>query len=267
MKRGFLHLASLVFYLCSGLPAANEIGLKLLPKGRPFRLAFADPREIRMALLYEGNSRIDAVVGNYFSLFAVQPAEPTDWAVHLGLEGAGYFSLRQVDQRFPLEAADGQLGVYVEGKSGSWQGQIRYTHLSAHLADGSSGTSIPFSREFFSFRLGYLIRNDIHLYAGMYLITNSVPEVPPLWFQSGGSFFSPWGLGNLAPFVAMDFKWKRESEYNPTFNLQLGLALNNPPEAYRSFRFFYAYATGADPRGQFYDRQSTSHSVGIEMQI
>ncbi|MBI4404150.1 MAG: DUF1207 domain-containing protein [Deltaproteobacteria bacterium] len=260
-------LVGALFIASSIAMGLSDIGLELLPKGRPFRLTFGDPREIRMALLYEGDSHIQAVVGNYFSIFAIKPSDDNHWALHLGLEGAGYFSLRQAESRFPLEAADGQLGIYFEGFADKWQGQLRYTHLSAHLADGSEGVAIPFSREYVSIRIAYLILPQLHAYVGQHFIINSVPPVPVLWTQWGFSLFSPKGMGKLTPFVATDFKWKQESRYNPTFNLQVGLALNNPPEAYRSFRFFYAYGTGQDPRGQFYERTQTVHSLGVEMQI
>lgn len=74
-------------------------------------------------------------------------------------------------------------------------------------------------------------------------------------------------FARLTPFVAMDIKWRQESSQNPSLSAQFGLALNNPPEAYRSFRLFYNFYTGADSRGQFYSLRYTSHALGIEMQI
>jgi hypothetical protein len=250
------------------LAQSAEVGLELLPSGRPFRPTFADLREIRMALGFEGDSRLHASVGNYFSLLGFKPAEESSWRIHFGLEGAGYFTMRSEGSRFPLETTDGLIGIYFEGDSGPWQAQLRYTHVSAHLSDGTLGLSaIPYSRETASLRVAYAPTGHTQVYAGVHYLAHTVPVLPRLGAQLGGSWFVPWGLNKLVPFIATDFKWKAESIVNPSWNLQIGLAVNNPPQAYRSFRFFYAYYTGADPRGQFLFRVYTAHSLGIEMQI
>jgi len=238
---------------------ASQIGL--LPGERPFRHTFADPREIRMALAIETDARLHAAVGNYFSLLSLEPE-----GIHFGFEGAGYFTMRQAEQRFPLETADGLIGAYLEGGE-IWQWQLRFTHISAHLADGSLETPIPYSRETVSVRGGWLPIPELHLYGGIHFLTNSIPELPRFAFQCGGSYFLNPGGYRMVPFVAFDLKWRRETSNDPSFQAQMGVAINDPPEAYRSFRVFYSYYTGADPRGQFYFRSYTSHSLGIEMQI
>lgn len=247
---------------------AGESSFELLPKGRPFRPTFADPREIRMALAVASDSRLTAAIGNYFSLLAYRPDDddPT-WRFHLGLEGAGYFTMRQADSRFPLETTDGLIGLYAEGARGPWQAQLRYTHVSAHLADGLAGTPIAYSRETLSLRGAYAPTADFQAYWGAHWLAHSVPRLPSLGLQGGAAWFLNFAMKPVIPFVAVDLQWRQESAVNPSLSAQLGIALNNPPEAFRSFRFFYAYYTGVDPRGQFYDRVITSHSLGIEMQI
>lgn len=246
----------------------GEVGIELLPSGRPFRPTFADPREIRMALGFEGDSHMHASVGNYFSILGFQPKEDPSWRVHFGLEGAGYFTMRSEGSRFPLETTDGLIGIYVEGDSGPWQVQLRYTHVSAHLSDGTSGAAaIPYSRETTFLRFAYAPSGHAQVYAGLHYLSHTIPVLPRLGAQIGGSWFVPWGANKLVPFVATDLQWKQEAPANPSWNFQVGLAVNNPPVAYRSFRFFYAYFTGADPRGQFLFRTYTAHSLGIEMQI
>ena len=98
-------------------------------------------------------------------------------------------------------------------------------------------------------------------------LVNTVPVVDKWAFQADVNYVLPTKIAMLTPFVAIDAQYKEESRFNPSFSAQLGLALNNPPDAYRSFRFFYSYQTGADFRGQFYDRPVTIHAAGIEMQI
>jgi len=244
----------------------RELHWELLPKGRPFQLTFADPREIRMGISFEGQSRLSAAIGNYFSLVALEPDDKA-WSAHFGIEGAAFFGLRQSESRFPLETTDGLIGVYTEAAQGPFQLQLRYTHISAHLADGSVAVPIAYSREFLALRVGYLAATDLHLYTGVLMLMNSVPPVHPWGWQGGGTYFIPWGPQWLKPFVGIDVKWRGESSVNPSLNAQIGFALNNPPSAYRSFRVFYSYFTGSDPRGQFLNRSHTAHAFGIEMQI
>lgn len=243
------------------------VGLELIPKGRPFRLTFVDPREIRMALTFEGSSKINAIIGNYFSLLGIRNEDNSDWFFHVGLEGAGYFTMKQADKRFPLETADGLIGFYIETSVGAAQYQFRLTHISAHLADGSIDGAIPFSRETAIFRFGYLLTPDIHLYSGLHYIVNTIPSVPRWAAQIGGTFFMPISESKIVPFGGFDLKHKGDVSTNPSINVQLGVAFGNPPDVYKSFRFFYSYFTGTDPRGQYFTRQITSHSAGIEMQI
>jgi len=258
----------LVVFLCSFSQARqsdNDLAIKLLPKGRLFRLTFSDPREIRMGLSIQGDSQIHATVGNYFSILGLGYSDTRPF-FHMGLEGAGYFTMRQEDKRFPLETADGLLGAYFEAQSGSFQGQFRLTHISAHLADGSNKTPIAYSREFAVLRLGFVPQEELQLYTGIHYLINTVPQVRPWTFQLGGNYFLPLDV-SLVPFIGFDLKWREENNTNPSSQVLLGLALNNPPQAYRSFRLYYAYYTGADPRGQFFNTLITNHSVGIELQI
>jgi hypothetical protein len=257
-------IALILFY---SLSCFADIGMELIPKGRPFRLTFADPREIQMLLSFEGDNRINAAIGNYFSIFGIRSTENSDAQLHFGLEGAGYFTMKQAEQRFPLETADGLIGTYIEGAKGPWQAQMRFTHISAHLADGSKEIPIPYSRETLGLRAGYLVTKDIQVYTGVYYLVNSFPILPGFSAQAGSTAFIPVGSSKIVPFAGVDLKWKQESIANPCFSAKLGIALNNPPESYRSFRFFYAYYTGTDPRGQYYNHLYTSHSVGVEMQI
>ncbi len=260
------------FVLLASVPtfadeSETSVGMELLPRGRLFRPTFADPREVRMGLNFAGDARINAAIANYFSIFAIKPVKDTSWESHFGLEGGGYFTMRHEEGRFPLETADGLIGLYFEGKSGPWQAQLRYTHISAHLADGSTASPIAYSRETLIQRVAYAPNFDLQIYGGVFYVVNTTPKVPPWALQFGGEYFLSLGTTKIVPFIATDLKWKQESNFNPSWNMELGFALNNPPEAYRSFRFFYSYYTGADPRGQFYNLSYTAHAVGIEMQI
>lgn len=258
-------LILLCLFLTAAPCLAAEIEWEVLPKGRPFRLTFADPREIRMGLNIAGGSRIQAAVGNYFSLLAMRVDEREFW--HFGIEGAGYFGMRQAEGRFPLETTDGLIGLYLEGKRESLEWQLRYTHVSAHLADGSRDSAIAYSREFLKLRGAYAPSPFFQAYAGIMRLVNTVPDVGKWGLQWGANIFLPSQFELLVPFLAADFQIRQETSFNPSLSFQLGMAFNDPPEAWRSFRIFYSFQSGADPRGQFYDRALTLHALGIEMQI
>ncbi len=247
-----------------------------IPKGRRFPLTFADPREIRMAMLFDGANRIRAVVGNYFNLLGVDVSsateglvDPQDEKLFVGIEGSGNFSLRQGPSgAFPLETMDGLFGLYCEMNRAEWHYQLRLTHISAHLGDGLSGVPIKYSRESLIARAGYSPTNGLHVYGGISNLIHSQPALPVWGLQAGGHLFFPWHLGRLTPFTAADIQWRDEAEVAKwSVNFHLGIALNDPAEPYHSFRFFYNYYSGADPRGQFLNRPFTAHSLAVEMQI
>jgi hypothetical protein len=115
--------------------------------------------------------------------------------------------------------------------------------------------------------VGYVPEPNYHVYFGVHYLTHSIPPLPGFALQWGGEVFFPWREMKLSPFLALDTKWNHESPVALSVSAQVGIALNNPPEAYRSFRFFYSYYSGEDPRGQFYLSIYTAHMLGIEMQI
>src|SRR4051812_28880924 len=104
-------LVWLVLLCAAASVFAGDLGMELLPGGRPFHLPIADPREVGMGLQFTGDSKIEAAIGNYISFFAVRPEEG-DWQVHFGLEGAAFFTMRHTEGRFPLETTDGLFGFY-----------------------------------------------------------------------------------------------------------------------------------------------------------
>ncbi|MBY0370539.1 DUF1207 domain-containing protein [bacterium] len=258
-------LASLLLLLCAAPSFAESSDFTWVPGGRLFPVTFADPREIRTFVNFNSGNHIQASVGSYLSLFSVAP-EDKSWGVMFGLEGRGYFVMRQEGGRFPLESVDGTLGLYTEYSQGPWAAQLRYTHVSAHLADGSSGTAIPYSRETLSLRGSYNPCENAQVYVGIHRLVNSVPKMHPLALQVGGNYF--WDLGfSAVPFVAGDLRWQEESTVNPSFALQLGVAISQPGKPRHAFRMYYSYFTGADIRGQFYLDTRTYHGFALEFPL
>jgi hypothetical protein len=236
-----------------------------VPRERLFPITFADPREIRTMVAFTDTGKIQTSVGSYLSLFQVGDAEET-WKFHFGLEGRGYLTMRQQGGRFPLETVDGTIGLYTEYAAGDFQWQFRYTHVSAHLADGSSDSSLAFSRETISLRAGYSPDENLHAYVGIYKVVHTMPTVPEWSFQAGVNYFFPLP-GQTTPFVATDLRFQGEGYANPCFALQLGFALHDKESVRRSFRVYYSYYTGADVRGQYYSQSSTQHSINLEFPL
>ncbi len=260
-------LAILLIATAAALPcaASADSQLTLIPAGRLFPITFADPREIRTAVTFSGDKDIQAMIGSYLSIFSIRP-EDQSWDFHFGLEGRGYFTMRQESGRFPLETVDGTIGFYTEYAQGPWAWQLRYTHVSAHLADGSSGTPFGYSRETVSLRGGYSPSESLHVYFGWHRLVNTTPKVYGNALQVGANWFLPWG-GQTTPFIGSDLRWNEESKINPSFSLQLGVALHRPESVRRSFRLFYSYYTGSDVRGQFFQSARTGHSFGLEVPL
>jgi hypothetical protein len=261
MRLGILSLLLLGW----GRPALCEGNqFRLVPAGRLFPLTIADPREIRTSVAVAGGNFLQANVGSYLSFFSVEP-EDLSWAFHFGIEGKGLFSLRQEGGRFPLDTVDGTFGLYAEYAAGPWQAQVRYTHVSAHFADGNPSPPIAYSRETLSLRGGYSDEN-LHVYVGIHRLGNSIPEVHPLALQVGATYFVPTQT-LVSPFLAADLRWQEETRVNPSFALQLGIAIHESDSYWRSFRLYYSYYTGADVRGQYYLSTQTVHAFGIELPL
>ncbi len=235
-----------------------------VPKGRLFPTPMADPREIRSWVAVSG-PRLSASLANHQSFFSASP-EDGSWRFHFGIEGRAYFTLRQQGGRFPLETVDGTIGLYSEYAVGDWQWQLRYIHVSAHLADGLSGNPIAYSRETVSLRSSYSPSETFQMYAGISNIVNTMPKVPVWGFQIGANGYF-LDNGSISPFLGFDLRWQGDSPANPCFALQLGLAFHGAESLRRSLRLYYSYYTGADLRGQFYQQTSTLHSFAIELPL
>lgn len=258
-------LLFIAFALALSRTASADSQLTLLPNGRLFPITFADPREIRTALTFSGDKDIQAMLGSYLSIFSIAP-EDKSWDFHFGLEGRGYFTMREEGGRFPLETVDGTIGVYTEYAQGPWAVQLRYTHVSAHLADGSTDVPIAYSRESLILRGGYSPSENLHVYLGLHRLVNTTPKVHKHAIQIGANYFLPFGTATT-PFIASDLRWNEEAPTNPSFALQLGVALHRPDSVRRSFRLFYSYYTGSDVRGQYFLSPRTLHSFGLEIPL
>ncbi len=242
-------------------------GWQALPRGRAFPVLLSDPRDLRLGLRKNNKKEIEADVSAYRSL--------TGWKgllwghetiFHAGIEGAGYFQMRQEGSKFPLQSSDGLVGAYAEMAQGLWMYQFRFTHISAHLSDGLTGqrSHFVYSREFVALRLARQL-GVFRPYVGYQYLVNTMPTMGRHSLQLGAYGILPWHWGIVHPYVGGDLR-VRNAEEGTTFQLGAGVALVSrsgmPP-----VRILASYLKGHDLRGQFYREKSEKWTFGLELDI
>ncbi len=274
-------ILSIFFFLSTFANAAFDDAVKqeniweTLPRNRPFPLIVADTREIRTALRKNSRNELEAEVGTYRSVIGWQGVLLGEKSTaHFGLEGNGYYIMRQDRSRFPLYSTDGLLGFYLEAAQKNWAVQMRYTHISAHLSDdgiASGRAAIEYSREFIHLRSAhpFLFFGEGFAYLGYQYLVNTTPNDIP---KHGADFGFSTKFGkiyrNIRPYFGADYKIKNAHE-GSTWNLTTGIEISStqgnagsPP-----IRFAAHYLSGHDPRGQFYSTRLKKFSAGLEVDL
>ncbi len=246
-------------------PPDQGEGWVALPPGRPFPSLLTDPRDLKLALRKNSKGEIEADVGGYrsFAGWKGQIAGRST-VLHTGLEGNGYFQLKQEGSKFPLHSSDGLIGVYGEAIRGLSLYQVRFTHLSAHLSDGLYGIRERFvyTRETLSLRFARQF-DFVRAYVGYHFLVHTQPVLPRHSLQLGFYSILPWHWKRLHPYLGADLRLRNEQE-GDTFALSGGVALVSslgaPP-----LRLAVSYLKGHDLRGQFFREQTEKWNFGLEM--
>lgn len=246
-------------------PPDQPEGWSTLPPGRPFPALPSDPRDLKLGLVKNSKSELEANVGGYRS-FAGWKGEVKgkEKVLHTGLEGQAYFLMRKEGVKFPLHSSDGVIGLYAEAIRGLWMYQLRFTHLSAHLSDGLYNTRNRFvyTRETLSLRAARQYGN-FRVYTGYHFLVHTKPVLPRHSLQVGFYNILPWHLARLHPYFGGDLRVRNAQEgttYNVIGGLALVSSLGAPP-----LRFAVNYLKGHDPRGQFYFEKTEKWGFGLEM--
>jgi len=251
-----------------GFPADPDqpYGHSTLPPGRPFPSLPSDPRDLKIAFRKTDDARWEADVGGYRSLWGWKgDVKDKPLVLHAGIEGNAYFTMRQQGSRFPLESSDGLFGAYVEAVRGKWLFQLRYTHISAHLSDGSPDVTraIRYSREFIVLRAAYQWA-WVRPYFGLNYLTNTIPKgLPAPGLQAGFYAIPPLSWGRLHPYLGTDLRMRGGAE-GSTLTLSAGAALASSLGA-PLVRFGFQFMLGHDLRGQFFDKEIRKLSAGLEL--
>jgi len=243
----------------------QPFGWQALPSGRPFPSLLSDPRDLKLALRKNSKNELEADVGGYRSFAGWKGlVGEKETIIHMGLEGAAFFLLKQEGPKFPLHSSDGVIGVYGEAIRGDWFYQLRFTHLSAHLSDGLFGIRqrFTYTRETLSLRLARQWGN-IRAYIGYHFLVHTKPELPRHSGQVGGYSVFPVGWKKLHPYLGGDLRVKNPEE-GTTYSFSGGLALISSLEA-PPLRFGATYLKGHDPRGQFFRERAEKWSFGLDM--
>jgi hypothetical protein len=246
-------------------PPDQPEGWVALPPGRPFPSLLSDPRDLKLALRKNNKDEIEADVGGYRSFAGWKGrVKGKDAVVHLGLEGNGYFLMRQKGAKFPLYSTDGLIGLYAEGIRGLWLYQLRYTHVSAHISDGLFGIRPinTYTRETLSLRLARQL-GFVRAYAGYHFLVHTEPSLPRSSLQLGAYSIFPWHWQRVHPYLGGDVRVRNRRE-GTTFQITGGAALVSslgaPP-----LRLSINYLKGHDLRGQFFREKTEKWSSGLEM--
>lgn len=248
------------------LPEQPE-GWSFLPRARPFGILPSDPRDLHLGLRKNNKSELEADVAGYRSLAGWRgDVAGEDTVFHAGIEGAAYFQMTQQGSKFPLDSSDGLVGIYGEAARGPWAYQARYTHISAHVADGLFGARAPFvyTREFLALRVA---RNFgwFRPYAGYQLLTHTAPDLPRHSLELGGYAILPAHWGAAHPYFGADLR-VRSAQEGTTYELGTGAAFLSAQGA-PPLRVTASYLKGHDLRGQFYYEKTEKWIFGLELDI
>lgn len=243
-------------------------GSVILPKSRPFAPLPTDPRDLKIGFRKTSRAKVEADVGGYRSIYGWKgEVRGKSLVFHTGIEGNAYFTMRREGSRFPLESSDGLFGLYAEATRNNWFYQVRFTHISAHLSDGSPDVlrNIRFSREFLVLRAARQVR-WVRPYIGLIYLVHTIPhDVDKVGGQAG--FYAippiPWKL--FHPYFGMDFRGRGGRE-GSTWNFAAGLTMSSSNSA-PPIRFALSYLTGHELRGQFFDRKVRQFSGGLELEF
>ena len=242
-------------------------GWNALPRGRAFPVLPSDPRDLKLGLRKNNKGELEADVGGYRSLAGWKGDMGGESVIfHTGIEGNGYFQMRQEGSKFPLASSDGLVGAYAEAARGPMAYQLRYTHISAHLSDGLFGVRAPFvyTREFAALRvarkLGYF-----RSYAGYQFLNHTAPDLPRHSLQLGGYEILPMHWGIAHPYFGGDLRVRNARE-GTTFEFGFGAALvshlGTPPILLTA-----NYLKGHDLRGQFFEEKTEKWTFGLDLEI
>jgi hypothetical protein len=146
-----------------------------------------------------------------------------------------------------------------------------YGHFSAHLADDGievlSIHSINYAKDYVTLLGCYRFReHHAMVYAGGRYDFHTLPvKGKHLVAQAGGEIRPVQLFEGCRLYAAVDLRFKEETAWRAIQSYQAGCMLSG--NAATAVRIVYTYRTGADDRGQFFDRTLTAGILGVYIDL
>lgn len=240
------------------LAAAPAGAAEWLPRNTLVPRAWADPTEPRVGLTYAPDPQtIDAGVGLPLPVVAFDLGSGRGQVV---VEGGVLMRLGRDGAFFPLETVDGRFGLGIEAAHGPWRGRIRFTHVSAHLADGDSTVTFPgrtYSREFVSLDAGFR-PGPLYAYARIGIHWHAVPADSGIDLAVGAQWES---AGTHRIFAAAHLSADTERAWRVNQSVMAGYATGSG----RIFHAALRYYRGNRFQGQYWTRPESY--VGLDLMV
>ncbi len=200
----------------------------------------------------------------------------------LGIEFFNWTLLERNSQfRFPVIAVDYFFGGYLVFQHRYYQfhftNRFRFSHISAHLADGSYDklTSswkeiepFTYSREFIQWTLNITHKN-VRLYFDLIYLFHLIPEMRTNTISGAGTEVTILELPYLKSkiFSGFDLKFQKilSTKFETNKSFSAGLILGNEYKTH--FRLAYQYYSGYNLHGEFYFKKINNSFFNLSVVI
>jgi len=243
---------------------------------KPFEANFLEPKQGFSFTQGESKLRLDISTSEDF-----YRKEDGNTSFSFGGDLFTFTRLRaESNFHFPVETID-----YLFGFNGSYKitnlndeygFRLRFSHISSHLVDGSYNASIQdwrngdhpivYSREFLELMPFYKYK-DLRTYVGLtYLVHVTPTDIGKGIYQAGFDYYMNWVNSPIfVPYIAYDFKLTQIGSYTGNNIFTAGVKLGKPFG--KGFSIAYSYFSGKSVHGEFYNKNESYSSLGINLDL
>jgi hypothetical protein len=247
----------------------------------PLIANYLEPRVGLTRLVEEQRLRLD--IGNSIDLFSFHSDPDHSERFAVGTDFFTWSSLRQsANFHFPVDAVDYLFGLNVSylrilQDDRTISGRFRWSHISAHLVDGSYDknemtwrlSQLPrvYSREFFELIAAVTYQDFLRVYGGGQYIYHIDPSsLGKAGFELGielssKAFAFPW----LNPYIAYDCRFIEFGAFRSAHSVQAGAKLGFSTDAH--INIYLAFYHGPSQHGEFYDATWSYFGPGFNIEF
>lgn len=250
-------------------------------EGSPaFRPLIAHTVEARMGMnTLRNEHRLRLDIGATADLLALRHGDGNTEVWTFGADFFTWTSLRQAaDFHFPVDAVDYLFGVNISHVSrfdeqSALTARLRFSHISAHLVDGSydkiggawRDRRLPrvYSREFLDLVVAYERNSAYRVYAGALYLVHVDPPHLGRFAPHGGIEVYPISFadGNVTPYVAYDGWLVDIGAYAASHSVQAGVCIGR--WGGRGVNLFLSWFSGNSEHGEYHDLRWTTWGYGF----